>query len=53
MFEWLPGEIVSAPQLEVFQKGLSSHLIGVLWKEFLHRVRERKLLSTPRFVSSS
>lgn len=46
--EWLPGEIVGAPQLEVFQKGLSSHLIGVLWKEFLHRVRERKLLSTPR-----
>lgn len=48
MFEWLPGEIMSVPQLEVFQKGLGSHLIGVLWKEFLLRARERKLLSTPR-----
>ena len=38
---------MSAPQLEVFQKGLGSHLMGVLWKEFLHRVRERKLLFTP------
>lgn len=47
MFEWLPGETVSAPQLEVFQKGLGSHLIGGLWMGFLHRVRERKLLFTP------
>lgn len=44
---------MSASQLEVFRKGLGSHLAGMLWKEFLHRVRERKLLSHSKMPVSS
>lgn len=47
MFEWLPGEVKSAP-LEVFQQGLASHLAGMPWKEFLHRVKKGKILSHPQ-----
>lgn len=47
MFEWLPGEAKSAP-LEVFQQGLASHLAGMPWKEFLHRVKKQKILSHPQ-----
>ena len=43
----LPGEVKSVP-LEVFQQGLVSHLAGMLWKEFLHRVRKGKILSHPQ-----
>lgn len=48
MFECLPGELLSALKLEVFQQGLSSHLAGMLWKESLHRVREGKIPSCPQ-----
>lgn len=46
MFEWLPGE-VECP-MEVFQQGLVSHLAGMPWKKFLHRVRRGKILSHPQ-----
>lgn len=50
-FEWLPGEVKSAP-LEVFQQGLVSHLAGILWKESLHRVRKGEILSNPQDSSA-
>lgn len=46
MLERLLGELVSA--LEVFQQGLSSRLAGMLWREFLHRVREGKIPFCPQ-----